>query len=45
MVVVRQNGRAATVNVFEAEGILARVFDFTLHKDGWWPDGYSECAR
>ena len=42
--VVRKGGTRATVDVHEADGTLWRVFELTLLKDGWWPDGYRECV-
>lgn len=42
--VVSETEGTATVNVLGADGTVARVFQATQRKDGWWPDSYTECA-
>lgn len=35
---------SAVVHVLGPKGEVIRVYRVSLHADGWWPDGYSECA-
>lgn len=43
-VVVRQKRGTAVVHVLDPDGNVVRIFEVTRHDDGWWPDGYTECA-
>lgn len=41
---VKKTSRNAVVHDLGPEGELLRIFQVSKHKDGWWPDGYTECA-
>ena len=43
LVLVSEQGKTATVDVVGPEGQVFRVFEVTKHRDGWWPDGYTQC--
>lgn len=43
--VAQQDDDKTTVVVLRADGTVFRVFDVSLHDDGWWPDGFRECLR
>jgi hypothetical protein len=43
-VVANENKRVATVHVLGADGNPVRVFKVSKHRDGWWPDGFTQCA-
>lgn len=41
---VKQTSQTALVHDLSARGTVLRIFDVSKHEDGWWPDGYVECA-
>jgi hypothetical protein len=43
LVVQERNGETEVLGL-KADGAVFRVFQVTKQKDGWWADGYRECA-
>ncbi len=40
---VEEHQRSATLRA-ETAGGAVRLFNLTRRNDGWWPEGYAECA-
>ena len=43
-VTVNRTPRKAVVHDLSPDGAILRIFQVSKHDDGWWPDGYAECA-
>ncbi len=37
-------GQHTRVHGLLGDGIIVRTFEVTKRKDGWWPEGFSECS-